>query len=246
MGSIIIDHTPLNNISWKHFETASRCDSFIGEKISGCIENEKSQSILLLLSGGSSFAVFDSIHASNWNNITITMLDERFEENNAHNNFSQLENTEWYRQVKENGATFISTKIEPGETQEKTAQKWENSLKQWTKENPNGSIIALFGIGPDGHTAGIFPSPENQQTFDTLFLNDHFVTSYDASGKNEFPLRITTTHTFHKLISHAYISLKGEEKQQMFKKFIKNETPLHELPAKILFSLPDVTIAINF
>lgn len=170
------------------------------------------------------------------------MLDERFEEENTHNNFSQLENTKWYKYVRKQGATFISTKIKPSDTQEITAYNWEKNLILWKEKNQKGTILGLFGIGADGHTAGIFPHPENQKLFEDLFLGNRLVASYDASGKNEFPHRITTTHTFHHLISYAYISLKGEEKQQMVTKLIQHKMLLYELPAEIFSSLPNVTI----
>jgi len=242
MGSIIIDSTKLDTIFWKHLDTTYECDSFFGEKISERIKSVQERPILLLLSGGSSFAVLDFIHTDNWKNITITMIDERFEKENTHNNFSQLERTDWYTHTKKNGATFLSTKIQPADTQEIMAHRWENSIKSWQKENLNGTLIALFGIGADGHTAGIFSYPQDQKLFENLFLGNRLIVSYDASGKNEFPSRVTTTHTFHRLISYAYISLKGEEKQQMLQRLIQHKALLHELPAEIFSSLPNVTI----
>ena len=232
-------------INWKYYKDHNKCAAFVGKEISRQLKSGKDRPTLLLLSGGSALSVLDHIENDDWKSVTVTMLDERFEEDGSHNNFSQLESMAWFAKVIKGGCKIISTKIQTDDTQASLTERMDSSLRKWKNENPAGKIMAIFGIGADGHTAGIFPFPENQNFFQELFAKDSWVVGYDASGKNEFPFRVTTTLTLHRLISHGYAFVIGEEKRAALQKLRQHSLPLNELPANIFYEMADMTIVTN-
>jgi 6-phosphogluconolactonase/glucosamine-6-phosphate isomerase/deaminase len=225
----------------QYCDDPEECARFLGEKISLHIQNRNDQPLLLMLSGGSAFSVLPFIVAESFDGVTVSMLDERFEQG-VNNNFTQLEKIKWYQGVCENGGAFISTKVQVGDTKEMMADRFEKELRSWREENPEGQMIALFGMGVDGHTAGIFPYPEDPALYKKLFESERLVVAYDAEGKNEFPERITTTHTLHRKIAHAFVYIMGEEKRRSLEALISHPLPQNALPATIFYAMPDVII----
>src|SRR6185369_6374499 len=103
-------------------------------------------------------------------------------------------------------------------------------------------IIATLGMGHDGHTAGIFPYPENPDMFNKLFCGEPLVVYYEATGKHQFPTRITTTVTFFKKIQIGLGFIKGQEKKQKFDLLKSNSENLESLPALAWREIKDVRI----
>lgn len=225
------------------FDTPETCAHFLGTEISTCLAQRKGRPTLLLLSGGSALAVLDSIKIDDWTPVTITLLDERFEPDEAHNNFRALEQTPWYTRVRTAGGTFISTRIQAADTRDTVAERLEQKLHEWMHHHANGQMIALFGMGADGHTAGIFPFPEDPASSKQWFSGDRLVVAYDASDKNALAERVTTTHTLHQQIAHAFVYITGEDKRAALANVLQNTATLPELPAQIFHMLPDVTLA---
>jgi len=213
-------------------ETAShRTGSEISEFLS-----QQSKSVLLLVSGGSSLSVLDHIKIDRGDHLTITLLDERFGVADTDSNFYQLTKTDFYKRAQAAGCHFINFS---GETAEDTARTFEESLITWRNENQEGEMVALAGIGPDGHTAGMMPMPEEEDLFNRLFVGDRLVVSYDASGKNPFPLRITTTMTFLQSLDHVFVFAVGAEKRNALKS-MRGEGEISATPALALSQLDGV------
>jgi 6-phosphogluconolactonase/glucosamine-6-phosphate isomerase/deaminase len=229
-------------LNWFTFDEKTACAQFLGERISERLAEKKNQAILLLLSGGSALSVTEYIESATWQHITVMMLDDRFTPKEAHNNFCQLIKTDWYQKIQALGATCISSVITHEDTAEEKALALETALRTWGATHAHGTVIALFGMGADGHTAGIFPFPEDPNYYEHLFLSERLVVAYRASGKNEFEERITTTHTFHQTIDHTFVFVTGDEKKIALEKLAHNSFSLPELPAQIFHALPDVTL----
>ncbi len=193
--------------------------------------------VLFLSSGGSSLAILDFIADGILGDyLTIGVLDERYDIKGENNNFSQLSRTDFYRKALKSGCAFIDTGVRPGQTQKALADYFEEKLREWRKNNPEGEIIATIGIGPDGHTSGIMPFPEDKERFDTLFNSERWVTAYDATGKTPYPERVTTTNTFLKLINRAFVFAAGGEKAEALR-HMQEDRPVSEVPAAILKEL---------
>ena len=90
--------------------------------------------------------------------------------------------------------------------------------------------IGLFGIGVDGHTAGILPNSLAIQCQD-------LVCSYDTSVFS----RITITPKVIEKLDEAIVWAQGEEKWEVLKNLEKN-IDINLEPAQILKKVPLLTI----
>jgi len=208
------------------------------EKLNSALESSAEKHVLLLLSGGSALELIDRVDPSHLSSkTTISVLDERYSEDPEENNFAQVTNTLFYKNAQEKGCKFIDTRIQNGESQEELAKRFNISLTSWFKKNPNGMFIATMGMGPDGHTSGMIPYPEDNETFAKLFDNgsiDDFVTFYNAAGRNPYPLRVTTNMSLLRKIDYAIVYITGENKRDAFARLKLDEGTLGETPARIL------------
>jgi len=198
---------------------------------------QENKSILLLLSGGSAFDLLSHIdEAILTDKTTIAVLDERYSTDPKINNFAQVQQTPFYTTTQESGVKTIDTTVQENETMEQLATRFQSSLQEWKKNNPDGEIVAIVGIGPDGHTSGILPFPENPALFAELFENpDKWVVSYDADGKNPYRYRATTTNIFlRNFIDHAVVYAVGENKKEALTRLIAETGSLAETPARVL------------
>ena len=79
------------NIS--RFETKVEAAAASGEALNKLLLENKDAPVLLLLSGGSSLSILDYVNTSSLGeNLTITMLDERFSQEAEANNFCNSKN----------------------------------------------------------------------------------------------------------------------------------------------------------
>ena len=92
-----------------------------------------------------------------------------------------------------------------------------------------------MGMGPDGHTAGIMPFPEDENRFDVLFQNsEKWVVGYDAEEKNQYPLRVTTTIPFLRMVDYALLYCVGENKKEALKRVLADGGVYAETPARVI------------
>lgn len=202
-----------------------------GESINEFFRDNTKTPILFLLSGGSALKILDFIDESLLNeNLTITVLDERYTQNMDENNFAQMEKTSFFELAMESGVNFIGTLPRPNEALNEMSTRFENSLKTWVQENPNGKIIAALGMGEDGHTAGIFKN-EDAEKFKQLFDSEKWVVGYDNLGQKLPRERITTTFTFFEKIDLGIIFVCGERKKNALDGFFKKQKSINLLPA---------------
>lgn len=212
-------------------------------KLVDFLREDASGPILLLCSGGSALDLFRDIQEDCFgSHITIGVLDERYSRDEAVNNFAQLRNTDFFKTAVCAGVRYIDTRPQEGETMERLAHRFERELHTWRKNNPEGVIIITQGIGPDGHTAGIMPFPEDPERFHELFENqDVWVRGYDAGNKNQHPLRITATITFLKTINHSIVYCVGENKRAALKQVIAEQGTCAGTPARVIRDMKNVT-----
>jgi len=236
------------------FPTKEEAAAAAGEALNDLLVQSKTQPILLLLSGGSALEILDYVSPSSLgDNLAITVLDERFTPLEASaksatvadgnlaltglsqvpeiSNFLQLQKTQFCTDALEAAASFFGTLPRNGESMENLAARWESALKKWRSDFPKGKIIATLGMGADGHTAGIFPFPEDVPKFRGLFERNAWVAPYNTGNKSQYNERITVTVTFLKLIDEAIIFACGEEKKEKFDMVLSKSSALAELPA---------------
>jgi len=223
--------------------------------------NMKNKQTLLLISGGSALAILDFLDADLTDeNTTISVFDDRHTTDPKQNNFCLLSETEFFKKSVARGARTIDTSLPsdspasssntPTLSLQEHGQQFENNIKKWLKENPEGIVLATMGVGPDGHTGGMMPFPENPSLFQNLFESEQLAIGYDATGKNPFVERITVTMTFiKKYLSFAVVYMSGENKREGLGKILDeggeqgaSAPSLAEAPCRILREIPEVEI----
>lgn len=215
-----------------------------GAYLSGIVSGNPS-SVLLLLSGGSAFELLPHIDLSGTDNqITVSMIDDRFYQDPHMNNYLQFLDTPFAALLDSKGASFVETVPDGDMGMTVFTDLWQETLAGWRDFNPNGQIIALLGVGADGHTAGIFPHPESKEHFDKLFENsDKLVVGYDAGDKVDYPKRTTVTNPFLRdYVDQAIVYVRGTDKKDALKKINAKEGSLHETPARILNEMKKVAL----
>jgi len=155
--------------------------------------------------------------------------------------------TKFYATAMNQGCHFISTQVRENEPITSLATRFETGLRAWMQNHPTHIIIATLGIGPDGHTAGIFPYPDTPTRFSELFdESDRWVTSYNAQGRDPHPLRITVTIPFLKMIDYTVAYAVGPNKTGALKHTLAPAGSLAETPARIIQSMPHVTLFTDY
>ncbi len=192
---------------------------------------EAGKKVLLFLTGGSGVAVGvkiadilrESKDANFLANLSVTLTDERYGPiDHFNSNFFQLN---------EKGFNLPGVKIIPilvDEDRNITVEKFNMALnEEFTKAEYK---IGLFGIGVDGHTAGILPETSAVNAKDLAF-------GYDTATFS----RITITfHAIEKL-DEAVVSAQGKDKWKVLEE-LKTDIDLVKQPAQILKKVPLLTI----
>lgn len=184
--------------------------------------------ILWLLSGGSSLdiavRVSQNLKGMYLGDLTVSMTDERYGlPGHKDENWQQLldaglslPGANLYRPL--NGKSRINTTID--------FNKWLESALDEAEYK-----IGIFGMGEDGHTAGISPGTKAVSSRE---LAAEF-TGHDFE-------RITITPTTVAQMDEAIIQISGQNKAQQLHKLLGSELSLDEQPAQILKSIPQATI----
>lgn len=166
-----------------------------GVYIQNLLQVHSHTSILFLIGGGSSLSVLEYIEPEVLGkHITVCTTDERFTREDKGNNFLQLQQTNFFKRGEAEGMKSISTYPQEGETHTQFSERIQGELESYYKKNPQGYTLGLFGIGEDGHTASIFPSPESE-----------FLTTYVTDSLYVPVLRPALTYTQRTTISPAFI-----------------------------------------
>jgi 6-phosphogluconolactonase/glucosamine-6-phosphate isomerase/deaminase len=196
---------------------------------------ELGKKVLFFIPGGSSIPV--AVRAAeilresrnkNLQNLTITLTDERYGE-------IDHPDSNWH-QLKENGFNLPDAKLlyvlSEGDNLETTAQKWSEVLDAELKNADYK--IGLFGMGADGHTAGILPESPALQS-------ENFAHGYVTQSFS----RITMTEKAIEKLDEAVAWVQGENKWEVIKNLAEN-IPITKQPAQILKKVPTLTIFTDY
>jgi 6-phosphogluconolactonase/glucosamine-6-phosphate isomerase/deaminase len=221
-----------NTLDFVRLPDREEARALAGESLNKLLSDNKDRPVLLMLSGGSALGLLEFIGKSALaNSITVSMLDERFSQDLDINNFSKMQKTDFYQDALLADISFFGTLPRPEDSMESLEKRWELNLKKWRTENPRGVILATIGMGAEGHTAGIFPHPQNPEQFKSLFDGDKWITGYNVIDTHQFSKRLTTTLTFFKFIDSAIGYVCGEEKKEKLDLVLKKQGEPHRLPA---------------
>lgn len=201
--------------------------------------------VLLLLAGGSSVQLYDYINPEYLSaDLTVTVTDDRFSQELDVNNFAILQATEFYNELIQVDAFCINTQPNGGETIEECAKRFEKNIRDWKKDFPKGVVIAVYGMGKDGHTGGMIPGVLSSEEFEKEFNNENvWVSPIDAKDKIEHPLRFSTTIPFMKnMVDHAVFYITGEQKKSALMKALDASTAYSDIPARVMLDMKDVVV----
>ena len=194
---------------------------FIALSISDKLKTGKQ--VLFFVTGGSSIAVCVEVAKilmqNSHQNLTIMLTDERYGPLNH-------PDSNWFQLISR-GFNLGEARLIPiltGDNCQDTTEKFNANLKEEFKKD--SYKIGLFGIGADGHTAGILPntSAVNSPDLATTYKTEKFE-------------RITMTPKAIMQLNEVVVFAKGEDKWPTLEK-LKNEVELNEQPAQILKKVP--------
>jgi 6-phosphogluconolactonase/glucosamine-6-phosphate isomerase/deaminase len=186
------------------------------------------QRVTWLIPGGSAIAIAVAVSQQlgnvNTASLNVTLTDERFGPLNH-------DDSNW-RQLMEAGfrqPDGLSLQVLGGKELPETVNDYgEVLLKLLTQSDFR---IGLFGMGADGHTAGILP--ESAAVHD-----ENYASGYDAGNFT----RITMTPKAITRLSEAVVYAVGLEKQAALEGLAKENMSLDKQPAQVFKQLPKATI----
>lgn len=186
------------------------------------------ESVLWLVPGGSAMkvatTVLDRLEDEDTSRLCITLTDERFgPPGHKDENWSQL--TRMGFAV----SSINAYRVLRGEDGEETARDFSTKLEELFSTYE--FKIGLFGIGADGHTAGIKPhSPAISA--DSLAV---FFTGEDFE-------RITMSAQAIRQLDEAVVYVHGTQKHPVLRQLLSDEEPLHSQPAQVFKDVKKVTL----
>lgn len=154
-------------------------------------------------------------------NLTIALTDERYGPvGHADSNWQQLQNAEF------NFEGVQSIPILIGAPLDETVATYALRLEEAFDTHP--MVVAQFGIGSDGHIAGILPhSP--------AATDARPVCAYDAPPYT----RITLTFRAFEYIMIGYAFVFGDAKYEAVQRLVNETLPLTHMPSQVLKQLPE-------
>ncbi|HVV25932.1 MAG TPA: 6-phosphogluconolactonase [Candidatus Saccharimonadales bacterium] len=182
--------------------------------------------VLWLVCGGSNIAaeaaIMQALPAELSENLTVTLTDERYGEPGH-------KDSNW-QQLMEAGFDSKSAKALPvlnGKPLEQTIAEYSASAKELLDKSD--FTLALFGIGADGHIAGILPDSPAARESAAL-----------AAGYDSPPYtRLTLTFPALERIDAAYAMAFGSSKRAALERLQNENLELAEQPSQLLKRLPE-------
>jgi len=178
--------------------------------------------VLWLLSGGSNIAielsVLDSLNHATPDNLVVSMIDERFVPLDS-------PNSNWHALI-DGGLNGQKARLEPpivdwGMSLHDAADDWAKRLH--TAMDDVDVVIGQFGIGSDGHTAGILPHTAGVHEDEKLVLG------YKG---HDFE-RLTTTPALFRKLDLAIAVAMGESKRPVLER-MDTDVAAEDQPAQLL------------
>lgn len=201
----------------------------MAQRLTGCLQSQ--QRVLWLIGGGSSIPLcvlaMNEIPMQLTSQLSILLTDERFGPlGHPDSNAYQLTAAGFNPKQ----ATVLSIlNPETDHSLEMAIARYQTIATHAFSENE--VIIGQFGIGIDGHIAGILPHSLAVETAD-------FATGYQAPPFQ----RLTLSFHALKRLHVAYVFAFGNSKKPALRNLQKETLPLATQPAQILKELPEAYI----
>ncbi|MEK7638839.1 MAG: 6-phosphogluconolactonase [Patescibacteria group bacterium] len=201
-----------------------------GSYISTLLANA-SHDVLCLLAGGSALDVVEyiDIPSHDERRTIFIMGDERVSGDAKINNFLQLRSR--YKNHKITKQT-IPTDVNDSETIETFSARIRDKFNVALQELKTPTIIALLGIGSDGHTAGIFPLPEKE--FRETYGADVTYVGVEGKGLTIDSRASFTPSWLEEYVDHIVGYAVSSSKFKILTALQTESRELHERPAELI------------
>ena len=191
----------------------------------------RGQALLAVSGGKTPRKVFKYLreHSLNWNNVTITLTDERWIPNDHAESNEQLVRSYLLKYLSED-TTFIPLYGGHGSL-EADVKSCESRLKNL----PLPFDAVYLGMGADGHFASLFPGDKALNVSDS-----HCVA---IAGTNSRLARISLTASTILNARKIYLLFEGEDKHSAYRR-AKTSGPNNENPLRIVLSQVDIPVVV--
>lgn len=189
--------------------------------------------VLWLVCGGSNIksevAVMDQLRtrqAESLGRLTILPTDERYgEPGHADSNYRQLQDAGF-----DPGDASWTDILGENLSLEATVEQYATAVSRALATAD--VVIAQFGIGGDGHIAGILPGSPATATENTL-----------AAGyqSNDF-IRMTLTSSALSQVNAAYAPVYGDSKRAALERLKRHDESFADLPSSLLYDIPEAYV----
>jgi len=217
-------------VTYKKVASMTPVVEYIVERIVNSLHAGKQ--VLWVVPGGSAImvasAVSKELHGKDLRLLTVTLTDERFgAAGHPDSNWQQLLDAGFELP----GAVLVPV-LEDHEDIGLTSEKYNDNLRGLLHRAD--FAIGLFGMGADGHTAGILPhSP--------AVTAEAFATHYDGRDYQ----RITMTPTAIRELDEAVLYATGSTKVSAIEK-LDTDMPLAAQPAQVLKEVPTFVVCNDY
>ena len=190
------------------------------------------ESVLWLVPGGSAMKVATKVLVGledvDTSKLCITLTDERYgRPNHPDENWIQLE------QLGFNVSTINAYRVLRGEDAETTAQDFGDKLERLFATYDYK--IGLFGIGPDGHTAGIKPHT-------VAVTSDEYAAQFVGADFARVTMTPKAISQLDEVVAYAH----GTDKYPALRQLLHEDVPLIDQPAQALKTVPRSTLFSDF
>lgn len=190
------------------------------------------ESVLWLVPGGSAMKIATQVLAqledTDTSKLCITLTDERYgRPNHPDENWSQL------GQMGFDVSTINAYRVLRGEDAETTAQDFSAKLQQLF--GTYDYKIGLFGIGADGHTAGIKPHT-------VAVTSDEYAAQFEGADFARVTMTPRAVAELDEVVAYAH----GAEKHETLRSLLNEEVALIDQPAQVLKTVPTSTLFSDF
>lgn len=197
---------------------------FISDRLKSHLK--QSQTVLWLVPGGSAIPIVARVSqlltGQDVSNLYVTLTDERY------GSVGQADSN--WQQLLDAGFDLPGAQLLPvlsGKNRHQTTLGFSDRLDKWLHQADYR--LGFFGIGPDGHTAGILPGSPAVHA-------KGYAVDYDANFE-----RITMTFPAIAMLDEAVVYAAGEAKRPVLDQF-ETAKPLTEQPAQILKQIKELTV----